>query len=218
MLRYACLVLDHDDTVVRSEATVNYPAFLEVLATLRPGRTLTQEEFTRWCSGRGYTAMCTEHFGFSPEEMELQYQQWKAYVMTHIPPCFDGFPALLRRYRQEGGIICVSSHSAVENITRDYQQHFQMLPDQIYSWDLPAEQRKPAPFALLDIMQRYQLGKEDLLMVDDLQTGYQMAHACGVDFACAAWEPRPADIADFLRQHSTYYLIQVAQLESVLFQ
>ena len=29
MLKYPCLVLDHDDTVVQSEATVNYPFFVE---------------------------------------------------------------------------------------------------------------------------------------------------------------------------------------------
>ena len=39
MLNYRCLVLDHDDTVVRSEETVNYPSFLEALKVLRPGRT-----------------------------------------------------------------------------------------------------------------------------------------------------------------------------------
>ena len=27
MLRFPCLVLDHDDTVVASEASVNYPCF-----------------------------------------------------------------------------------------------------------------------------------------------------------------------------------------------
>ena len=31
MLKYPCLVLDHDDTVVQSEATVNYPFFIEFL-------------------------------------------------------------------------------------------------------------------------------------------------------------------------------------------
>ena len=34
MLNYRCLVLDHDDTVVRSEETVNYPSFLEALKVL----------------------------------------------------------------------------------------------------------------------------------------------------------------------------------------
>ena len=31
MLKYPCLVLDHDDTVVQSEATVNYPFFLSLI-------------------------------------------------------------------------------------------------------------------------------------------------------------------------------------------
>ena len=43
MLRYRCLVLDHDDTVVRSAETVNYPQFLQLLTALRPGRRLTLE-------------------------------------------------------------------------------------------------------------------------------------------------------------------------------
>lgn len=34
-----CLVLDHDDTVVRSEETVNFPAFQAALQQLRPGGT-----------------------------------------------------------------------------------------------------------------------------------------------------------------------------------
>jgi phosphoglycolate phosphatase/pyrophosphatase PpaX len=37
MLKYKCLVLDHDDTVVQSEATVNYPCFLLALEKFRPG-------------------------------------------------------------------------------------------------------------------------------------------------------------------------------------
>ena len=36
-MRYKCLVLDHDDTVVDSTASIHYPAFLEALKILRPG-------------------------------------------------------------------------------------------------------------------------------------------------------------------------------------
>ena len=35
-MRYQCLVLDHDDTVVNSTATINYPAFVQTLQKLRP--------------------------------------------------------------------------------------------------------------------------------------------------------------------------------------
>ena len=37
MLKYKCLVLDHDDTVVQSEATINYPFFVYILDQYRPG-------------------------------------------------------------------------------------------------------------------------------------------------------------------------------------
>ena len=33
-MRYQCLVLDHDDTVVNSTATINYPAFVQTLQKL----------------------------------------------------------------------------------------------------------------------------------------------------------------------------------------
>ena len=46
MLKYKCLVLDHDDTVVQSEATINYPFFCQVLDRFRPGATITAREYT----------------------------------------------------------------------------------------------------------------------------------------------------------------------------
>ena len=35
MLKFPCLVLDHDDTIVQSEATINYPFFVEYLKKYR---------------------------------------------------------------------------------------------------------------------------------------------------------------------------------------
>ena len=90
MLNYRCLVLDHDDTVVRSEETVNYPSFLEALKVLRPGRTITREEFTRWCFSPGFSALCSDYIGLTPEEIDVQYDMWRSYVATHIPPPYDG--------------------------------------------------------------------------------------------------------------------------------
>ena len=35
-LRIKCLVLDHDDTAVKSTPEINYPSFMKALAVLRP--------------------------------------------------------------------------------------------------------------------------------------------------------------------------------------
>ena len=217
MLNYRCLVLDHDDTVVRSEETVNYPSFLEALKVLRPGRTITREEFTRWCFSPGFSALCSDYIGLTPEEIDVQYDMWRSYVATHIPPPYDGLRPILTRWKQEGGLLCVSSHSARENILRDYRLHFGLEPDQIFDWDLGEDRRKPSPYALQEIMRLYDLRPDELLMVDDLKPGYDMAHACGVPFACACWAQADPEIRAFLRRFSDFYLETVQALEPLLF-
>lgn len=217
MLNHRCLVLDHDDTVVRSEETVNYPSFLEALKVLRPGRTITREEFTRWCFSPGFSALCSDYIGLTPEEIDVQYDMWRSYVATHIPPPYDGLRPILTRWKQEGGLLCVSSHSARENILRDYRLHFGLEPDQIFDWDLGEDRRKPSPYALQEIMRLYDLRPDELLMVDDLKPGYDMAHACGVPFACAGWSHDDPEIRAFLRRFSDFYLETVQALESLLF-
>ena len=44
-MKYKCLVLDHDDTIVNSTPTVNFPAFKKCLAKLRPDVNLELEEY-----------------------------------------------------------------------------------------------------------------------------------------------------------------------------
>ncbi len=217
MVKYRCLVLDHDDTVVQSSLKINYPAFVEVLHQLRPQRSVTLEEFTLGCFHKTFAGFCLEDMGYSPKELEYHYEQWKAYVRTHIPPVYPGFPALLHRFRRKGGIICVSSHSGDENISRDYLHHFGFLPDHIYSFDLPQELQKPAPFALQDIMDRYHLEPTDLLMVDDMKSGFDMACACGVPFACAGWSHQLPEITQYMKANTPVYLNSVEELSQLIF-
>ena len=219
MLKYPCLILDHDDTVVRSEATVNYPAFLEMLRVLRPGaEPITLQEFTLWCFGKGYTALCQEGYGLTDSEMELQFRIWLDYAMSHTPPSFEGMAEIIRRQKAEGGLVCVASHSSRENILRDYEAHFGIHPDCIYGWELPPEQRKPAPYALDQIRSAYALDFSEMLVVDDLSTGYAMAAARGVPFAWAGWGRADIpEIADFMKEHADFCLPSPADLEKLLF-
>lgn len=216
---YRCLVLDHDDTVVRSEETVNYPAFLEMLAKFRPeALPPTLPEFTRWCSGRGYVALCQEGYGLSDAEVEEQYQMWLRYVMCHMPPVFPGLKPVLDRYRAAGGIICVSSHSCRTNILRDYESQLGFSPELVFGWELEPEQRKPEPYALDQIRQHLGIDYKEMLVVDDLMTGYRMARARNVAFAWAGWgRTNVPEIREFMKTHGDYCFDQVEQLEAVLF-
>ena len=186
MLKYPCLVLDHDDTVVQSEATVNYPFFVYILDQYRPGTTITLEEYVEGCCHLGFADMCRAWYGFTEQELVDEYKGWQEYIKDNIPAAFPGIERIIRRQKELGGMVCVVSHSSDTNILRDYRTHFGMEPDAIYSWDLPEELRKPSTYALEDIMQKYGFSPSELLVVDDMKPAWEMASKAGVPFAFAA--------------------------------
>ena len=187
MLKYPCLVLDHDDTVVQSEATVNYPFFVEYLKEYRPGQTITQHEYISGCFNPGYIEMCKQRFSFTDAELLHEYTAWKEHIKSNIPAPDHGIEAIIRRQKEEGGIVCVISQSSQENITRDYKTHFGILPDDVYGWDLAPEHRKPSPWALREIMRKYSLTPAQLLVVDDMKAAVSMARSGGCEIAFAGW-------------------------------
>lgn len=217
MLKYKCLVLDHDDTVVRSSTEMGYPSFCETLAKLRPDVKLTLDEFLLFCFEPGFPGYCQDVLGFSEAEMDIESELWRAYINKNMPPFFAGMADLIRRYKAKGGILCVASHSHSETILRDYREQCGLEPDCIFGWDLEPSQRKPNPYPLLEIMRRYRLQPDELLMVDDLKPGLDMATLCGVPFACAGWSHALPRIASFMKENCSLYLKDIDALEALLF-
>lgn len=218
MLKYPCLVLDHDDTVVQSETTINYPFFCYILDQYRPGEKITLEEYTAGCFSPGFSQMCRQRYHFTEQELEDEYRGWMEYIKTHIPAPYPGIDRLIHRYKEAGGIICVVSHSSEMNITRDYQTHFGMVPDAIFGWDYPEHQRKPSTYPLEQIMLRYHLKPHELLVVDDLKPAWVMCHNAGVPIGFAAWskENAPA-IVDEMTRLCDYTFHSPYELEALLF-
>lgn len=198
MLKYPCLVLDHDDTVVQSEATINYPYFCYILDQFRPGTKISWENYIRGCSQLGFADMCRNIYHFTEQELREEYTGWKAYIREHIAPPYPGIDRIIRRQKEAGGHICVVSHSSADTITRDYQAHFGILPDEIYGWDLPEHQRKPNTYPLEQIMAKYALSPEEILVVDDMKPAWEMARNAGVSIAFAAWSK--TDIPEVLEE------------------
>lgn len=188
MTRYRCLVLDHDDTSVQSTPTVHYPAYVETIRRLRPQLTpATREEFTRlWFESR-FMETCRDVYHFTPEEMQLQDDNWKEFMQQRVPEFFDGLPQIIRRQRAEGGLVCVVSHSYARYIRRDYAAAGLPEPNAVLGWEIGAEHQKPSPEPLERLMQQFDLTPADILVVDDLKPGFDMARAAGCDFIAAQW-------------------------------
>ena len=187
MLKYKCLVLDHDDTVVQSMKTLSYPFWCLELELFRPGVTQSLEDYILECHNRGFAGLCRDCFHFTEEELAKEHAMWMDYIMTHIPDPYPGIDRIIHRQKAEGGLVCVVSHSHKDNIARDYQTHFGIQPDAIYGWDLPPHQRKPNAYPLEDIMHRFGFKPEEILVVDDMKLACQMADPLGISVAYSGW-------------------------------
>ena len=86
----------------------------------------------------------------------------------------------------------------------------------IFGWDLEPHLRKPSPYGLEQIMKTYSLEKEQLLVLDDLKPGYDMAQSAGVPFAAAGWANDVGSIETFMRANSPLYFKKVEDLAAYL--
>ena len=215
-MRYKCLVLDHDDTVVNSTATIHYPSFLAYLRRVRPGLHYTLEEYFDRNFDPGVLAFFGGELGFSEQEMAEEFRFWQEYVKTRVPEAYPGIREILERHRAAGGLIAVISHSISDNIRRDYRENSLPEPDAIYGWELAEEQRKPHPWPMQNLMLRFGLQPEEILMVDDLKPGYDMCRACGVPFAAAGWANDVPQIETFMRRNCDFYFKTVQELNEFL--
>lgn len=218
MLKYKCLVLDHDDTVMQSEKTLCYPCFVLSMARFRPGVIVTLEDYIRDCHTMGFYDMCRVKYGFSDDEMAEEFADWKAYIRTHVADPYVGMDRIIKKQKELGGLVCVVSHSSEETIRRDYTAHIGVMPDAIYGADYPEEQQKPNVYPLQAIMERYSLSPADLLVLDDSKIGYDMAAAAGVQIGFAAWSKEGFDdVIEQMRDLCDYTFYRVSDFEAFLF-
>lgn len=206
-MKYKALVLDHDDTSVKSTPEIHYPAFLKTLELLRPGETLSLEDFIGYNFGIGFLAMCNDVYHFTEEEMKIEVDIWREYTSAHIPDFYDGIEEIIRRQKEAGGIFCVVSHSFSDTILRDYSHNGLPAPDMVFGWELEEKYRKPSTYPLERIMEKYNLSPKDIAVIDDLKPGYDMTIAAGADFYYAGWsESKTPETEGFMRENGVRIL------------
>ena len=91
-MKYKCLILDHDDTAVKSTPNIHYPSFVEALKSLRPDIELSLNDFVNYCFNPGFSLLSKDILKFSDTEQQYQYKIWKDYVNNNSPEFYSGFP------------------------------------------------------------------------------------------------------------------------------
>lgn len=187
-MKYKCLVLDHDDTVVNSSQSIHYPAFLDTLRTLRPNtEALSFEDFNHHCFVYGFYHLCKERYSFTNEEMEIEYRIWKSHTQAKQADPFEGFREILHKFKMNGGKIVVVSYSESTEIKRDYLDHFGFEPDLIFAHDHGKDKLKPNPYPILETIKIFEIDTKEILVIDDMPVGYEMAENANVEFIWAQW-------------------------------
>ncbi len=216
MVKYKCMVIDHDDTVVMSSRKIHYPSFLHTLAELRPEVRMGFDEFMEICFEKGFNSLCRDILHFSDREMRRQDEIWINDMQTGIPEFYPGMPELIEDYRKAGGIVCVVSHSNESVIRRDYNNAGIKDPELVFGWELGEEKRKPSAYPIERITEYYGLKMSDIIVVDDMKSGKEMAELCGTEFACAGWSHEVEVIRKTMRKICTNYLATVNELKDFI--
>ncbi len=218
-LRYRCLIIDHDDTVVDSSASVHFPAYLEMMRQLRPAtRPVDLDGWFLKNFHPGIVAYLTEELGLTAEEMEIEYRLWRSHVLSRRPHFYPGVIDLLAEFSNYGGKIAVVSHSERDIIERDYRETGGdvVRPDIIFGWEMEEGRRKPDPWPVLEAMRLLSLPPREVLVVDDLKPAVLMAREAGVDIAGVGWAHQIPEIIDYMKSNCDYYCRTVDDLEELL--
>ena len=215
-MKYKCLVFDHDDTTVNSTATIHYPSFVEYVKLRHPEINYSLEDYIRYNFDPGVIPFFKDICGFSDEELVEEQNFWFDYAKNHVADAFDGIKEIMEHQKAEGGLVVVVSHSFSSNILKDYKHNNLPEPDMIFGWEEPKEERKPAPVPLLKIMNKYDLKPEDILVIDDLKPGYDMAKAAGVPFCAAGWCFSVEENDRFMKNNADYFCETVKELKDIV--
>lgn len=209
------MIIDHDDTAVDGTTRVHYPAHLRAMEVLRPG--IPPVDLDTWFRKNfdpGIMAFLVDELALTPEEMRVEHEIWREFTSRDTPHFYDGFLAALAAYREAGGKIAVVSHSEEHVIRAHYGgagNGHGVLPDLVFGWDLGADKRKPSPYPVHETVRRLGLEPRDVLVVDDLKPGIDMAIAAGVDAAAAGWSHHIPEIRAFMKRTCVAYFETVRE-------
>ena len=217
-LKYKCVVLDHDDTVVETSKDIHYPSFVKSLSVLRPRIKIGFNEFMKYCFSPGFFAFLKENLKYTDEEIKYQLDVWKKDVSSVVPKAYDGVNEIILKIKELSGIIVVVSHSDEDIILRDYKENFGVLPDAVFDGSLPDDKRKPSVYPLEKTAEIFSVEKKDIVVIDDLKPGMDMAKNFGADFYAAGWSHFDEETKRFLKENADGYLERVSDLKNVLFE
>lgn len=183
-MRYKGLIFDFDYTLGDSTegivASVNYA--LEKL-----GYAAAEREAVRKTIGlhleETYRVLVPEEKEAEASEFALLFRKKADQVMTEQTQFFPGVLSLLEKWKRQGmklAIVTTKYHYRIDAILKKYQANH--LIDVIVGGE-DVRQPKPDPQGIFQVLQIWDMSKEEVLYMGDSVVDAKTAQAAGVDFA-----------------------------------
>jgi beta-phosphoglucomutase-like phosphatase (HAD superfamily) len=194
---------------------VHYPAHLRVMEVLRPE--LPPIDLDTWFAKNfdpGIMSFLVDELQLTPKELALEHTIWREFTAREIPHFYPGFLEALVAYKAQGGLVVVVSHSESHVIEGHYNgaaNGHGVVPDLVFGWDLEPDKRKPSPFPVHETIRQLRVSPREVLVVDDLKPGVDMANAAGVDAAAAGWSHNIPSIREFMTRSCVAYFDTVSE-------
>jgi len=183
---------------------LHYPSFKKSLKVLKPEVEITFEEYINYSFEPGFENFIKNILQLNEEETKVMYDNWERDTNNKIGVFYEEIKEFLLEFNKLGGIIAVVTHSDKKRIEKDYEYNLGFVPKDIYSWELGEEKRKPKPFPVLDIIKKYGISNEEILVIDDLKPGFLMAKEGNVDFLWAAWAYNKPIFNEYMENNAKY--------------
>jgi beta-phosphoglucomutase-like phosphatase (HAD superfamily) len=162
----------------------------------------------------GILSYLVDELEFTPDELEVEHRIWREFTGREVPDFYPGILEALAEFQSSGGRLVVVSHSEAHVIRAHYAtagNGHPVAPDLVFGWELGPERRKPNPYPVHETLRRLRLEPSDVLVVDDLKPGVDMALAAGVDAAAACWSHDIPAIRTFMERSCVACFATVAE-------
>jgi len=159
--------------------------------------------------------------GMTQPEIEEEYRIWREFTQSRVPEFFPGMLDTLAEFGRRGGLVVVVSHSDADLIERDYRRaaggaEAGFHPDWIFGWTMDESKRKPHPYPVLSTLERFGLERREVLVLDDLKPGADMAAAAGVDCAAAGWGHSIPELREAMRAACRWHFDSVEEFSKFI--
>lgn len=215
-MKYKCILIDHDDTVVPTSEYIHFPSFKNSLEKLGFKEVITFEEYINYSYDPGFENLMTDILKLNEEKIKFIFDEWNKNTIGQIGIFYEEIKNFLIEFIQKDGIIGVVTHSTKDRIEKDYMYNLKFIPEDIYSWELGKDMRKPSIYPIENIKQKYGLSNEEILVIDDLKPGLIMAKNGKVDFLWAGWAYKNPCFLNEMIKNSTYFATNFYDFEKIV--